>query len=69
MNRVDSMYLAPIVLTFLLAGCGGGEERQADEDYKGTFDPMIDTMDRAKTVEDLNADRMDELNKRVDDEQ
>ncbi len=46
----------------VLAACGGAEEEptgQADayEDRETVFDPMTDTIDRAKEIEDIGKDR------------
>ena len=45
-----------------LAACGGAEEESAgkedaDEDRETVFDPMTDTIDRAKEIEDIGKDR------------
>ena len=60
----------------LLAGCGdagtttsaASQDTQVDEEPAPTvFDPMVDTMDRARGVEDLSANRMDELNRQLEE--
>ncbi len=45
-----------------LAACGGAEEEAAKsdepyEDRETVFDPMTDTIDRAKEVEEMGKDR------------
>jgi hypothetical protein len=41
------------VLVLALAGCGGGSESRAErEDIDTVFDPMVDTIDQAKQVEE-----------------
>ena len=61
-----------IVMLFLLAGCGGGEStatKQNKSDAATTesvFDPMVETIDKAKAVEDLSADRTEKLDKELE---
>ena len=63
-------------LAVLLASCGdastttttsaGGQDASVDEELAPTvFDPMVGTMDRARGVEDLSNNRMDELNRQL----
>jgi len=64
-----------IVMLFLLAGCGGGDStaiKQNKSDAATTesvFDPMVQAIDKAKTVEDLSADRTRELDKELEKSQ
>jgi hypothetical protein len=63
-------------LTVLLAGCGDAgttatadsQDTQVDEELPPTvFDPMVATMDRARGVNDLSNNRMDELNRQLEE--
>jgi hypothetical protein len=63
-------------LAVLLASCGdastttsaGGQDAAVDEELAPTvFDPMVGTMDRARGVEDLSNNRMDELNRQLEE--
>jgi hypothetical protein len=67
-------------LTVLLAGCGDAgttatgattadsQDPQVDEELPPTvFDPMVATMDRARGVGDLSNNRMDELNRQLEE--
>ncbi|TDJ45439.1 MAG: hypothetical protein E2O50_01495 [Gammaproteobacteria bacterium] len=63
-------------LAVLLAGCGDAgtttsadsQDTQVDEERAPTvFDPMIGTMDRARGVQDLSNNRMDELNRQLEE--
>ena len=64
-----------IVVLFLLAGCGGGESTATKQNKSETaatesvFDPMVQAIDKAKTVEDLSADRTRELDKELEKSQ
>ncbi len=55
MNIIISMVAAAALVT--LTACGGASnEEAADENAEakeGVFDPMVETMDRAREVEDL----------------
>lgn len=67
MNKV----LAVIGAVLLVCACGNPGSGEADEsaDEEGVFDPMVGTMDRARGVEDVANSRLDELNKRVEEEE
>jgi hypothetical protein len=69
-------------LTVLLAGCGDAgttatatgvttadsQDTQVDKELPPTvFDPMVATMDRARGVGDLSNNRMDELNRQLEE--
>ena len=53
-------------ISLLLAGCGGSADN-AVEEGEGVFDPMVDTIDRAQGVQDLNMDRKDEMDQALED--
>jgi hypothetical protein len=72
MNR---MWWIPIV-GVLVASCSGGDSGQepkaaaktpadAQAPAETVFDPMVGTIDRAKSVDAVAADRMNELNKQL----
>jgi len=62
----------------LVAGCSSGDSDQdpkaaagipaadAEAPAETVFDPMVETIDRAKSVDALATDRMNELNKQLD---
>jgi len=55
MNIIISMAAAAALATLMACGSASNEEA-ADENAKaqeGVFDPMVETMDRAREVEDL----------------
>ena len=63
-------------LAVLVASCGdagtttsaGKQDAPVEEELAPTvFDPMIGTMDRARGVEDLSNNRMDELNRQLEE--
>ena len=55
----------------LVVSCGGdnsGETRESEvrnARQDSVFDPMVGTMDRARTVDQLSADRKDELDQQI----
>ena len=56
------------LLTFLmlvapLLGCSSADK--ADEDREGVFDPMVETIDRAKEVEDAALKHKEEIDARL----
>ena len=54
-----------LILTVVLVNCGGNESAETSRD--GTvFDPMVQTMDQAKGVEQLSADRKRELDQGIE---
>ena len=63
-------------LAVLLAGCGdtgttgtatGSQDAKVEEEPEETvFDPMVGTMDRAATVEDLSMSRKDEMDEAIE---
>lgn len=71
MNKLLSLLL----LGAVAAGCSGGDTGQApaarsaepEAPAETVFDPMVKTMDRAKSVDALSAGRMDELNKQLEE--
>ncbi len=62
--------LLPVLIS--LAGCGGGESTATKQDEtnpaatESVFDPMVGTIDTAKAVEDLSADRTEKLDKELE---
>ena len=64
-----------ILILFLLVGCGGGEStatkqhKSESATAESVFDPMVQAIDKAKTVEDLSADRTRELDKELEKSQ
>jgi hypothetical protein len=63
------------LVLFLVAGCGESGSTAAKPDVPGpdatgsVFDPMQQTFDRAKRVEDLSANRTSELDSEVEKSQ
>jgi len=47
-----------------LAGCGGSEPEPAEPET--VFDPMVETLDRAKAVQDLEQDRKRRIDEQLD---
>ena len=64
MNRAYAMLVA-----LWLMGCSGGDPSapQPPVDEESVFDPMTSTIDRAQDVEDQMNQRVDELNKRLEE--
>ena len=64
----NGIWILPVIL--LLAGCGGGDSANSDSASSpkddSVFDPMVGTIDKAKAVEGLSADRKDELDEQID---
>ena len=67
------MPVTPIVALVLLLGCSPGEDPPAKSDAEkqqaleeSAFGEMTSTLDRAKEVEDLNADRKRQLDEAMD---
>lgn len=54
-----------ILTSLMLTSCGGDESSTTES----TFDPMVETIDKAKTVEGLSADRTKELDKEIEKSQ
>ena len=55
------MKLALFVACLILAGCGGVDKEE--EDREGVFDPMVETIDRAKEVEDAALKHKEDMDK------
>jgi hypothetical protein len=47
-----------------LAGCGGSEPEPAEPDT--VFDPMLETLDKANAVQDLEQDRKRRIDEQLD---
>ena len=72
------MKLFSITLMFILAGCGssddtssGSSEASVEKNEESVFDPMVDTLDKAREVEDIvmqQKEQMDEALKRMEGE-
>ena len=66
------MKLWLLILAICLFGCGGRESSETSRDDGGVtqdesvFDPMVQTMDQAKGVEQLSADRKRELDREIE---
>ena len=64
-----------ILMSVWTAGCGGSESTPTRQNKSETaasesvFDPMVQTIDKAKSVEDLSADRTRELDKELEKSQ
>lgn len=59
-----------ILVLFLVAGCGESGPTAAKPDVPGSvFDPMLQTVDKAKKVEDLSANRTRGLDSEVEKSQ
>lgn len=59
------MKLSLLILTVVLASCGANESAETNRD-ETVFDPMVDTMDQARGVEQLSADRKRELDQGIE---
>ena len=66
------MKLLLLILLIFLVGCGGRESAETSRDDaratqdESVFDPMVQTMDQAKGVEQLSADRKRELDREIE---
>lgn len=60
------MKLACLTLVGLigLAGCGGSEPEPAEPET--VFDPMVETLDKARAVQDLDQDRKRRIDEQLD---
>ncbi len=64
-----------LILGVVAAGCSGGDSGQEpaaaiaepQAPAETVFDPLVQTMDRAKSVDALSAERMGELNKQLEE--
>ncbi len=54
-----------LILTVVLVSCGGNESAEISRDDT-VFDPMVQTMDQAKAVEQLSADRKRKLDQGIE---
>ena len=67
------VYLGVAALCALgLGACGGGSSERAqsstsDSADEGVFDPLVDTLDRAESVEDVGLERKDSLDDRLEE--
>jgi len=73
--KFSCYWCAPIILLFSLSGCGESESTSTKQNGPGTaktesvFDPMVQTIDKAKSVEDLSTNRSEELDKELEKSQ
>ena len=58
-----------VLVALWLMGCSGGDPSDSQQpiDEESVFDPMTNTIDRAQDVEDQMNQRVDELNKRLEE--
>ena len=69
------LFFGLILTVLILSACGGSESTDTlapTSETNGTesvFDPMVTTIDKAKGVEGLSADRIDELDKEIENAQ
>ncbi len=54
--RLQVWRAGAVVLALAVAGCGGSESEEPEQ-RDSVFDPMVQTMDRARQVEELNKER------------
>ncbi len=61
-----------MLILLMMSGCGGGESNgpgKTDPDTNATesvFDPMVQTIDKARMVEGLSAARTQEIDKELE---
>lgn len=69
----NRLLIGACVSCLILTACGGGDDEgaadsaEAYEDRETVFDPMTDTIDRAKAVEEMGKDRKKEMDEALDD--
>ena len=56
------MRIALLLTGVFLVACGGGEK---EADREGVFDPMVESIDKAKEVEDAVMKHKEEIDKRL----
>ena len=61
------LLVCAVLFGALLACSGEKESRQAEEE--GVFDPLVESVDKAKLVEKEMEKRVNDLNKAIDDAQ
>ena len=60
-------HFVPALALLVLSSCGGDESTRTDAAVEeSAFDPMVSTIDKAKGVENLSADRTEELDKEIE---
>ena len=52
-----------LIMSLSLFGCGSAEKEE--EDQEGIFDPMVETIDKAKEVEDITMQHKEDMDKRL----
>lgn len=57
-----------LAICLTIMGCGGSSEPpQAAEDKENLFDPLLDSIDKAKAVEQQLMDQKDQLDQAIKD--
>ncbi len=64
MQARDARLVPLLAAALLLFGCGGGEPPPEES----VFDPLTERLDRAEAVEELNRQRLQQLDERLEDE-
>jgi len=62
--------LKTVLLCFALTACGGGSSNETDEEQAKVFDPLIQSLDKAKAVEETVLQQkqdMDDAMKRMEE--
>lgn len=55
---------------FLLVGCGSSTDEEEENVREDTvFDPMLETMDKAEKAGDTVEDRVNQINKQLEDQE
>ncbi|MDJ0926464.1 MAG: hypothetical protein QNJ73_02345 [Gammaproteobacteria bacterium] len=54
------------LLVLLGSGCGSGDREEPKPLEESVFDPLTSTLDKAEQVDDLNRDRMQQLNDQME---
>lgn len=61
----------PILVALVLSACGGGQptDTRAPQSDESAFDPMVETIDKAKAVEGISAGRTEDLEQEIEKSQ
>ncbi len=67
--RMRARITVPLMVGLVLAaGCGGGSDGANEtREEEGVFDPLVDTLGKAREVEQEVQQRVDELNKALEE--
>jgi len=57
-------FVVVIFIGAVIAGCGGSETESVEPET--VFDPMVEMLDQAKAVQDLDLERKDRIDEQVD---